>query len=212
MAVARERVASLLLAEGLRAGGGAPVAARAAAELARAAARALLAPLLGATCARLAACLRRAFEVASEGPSPTSGAARCMQMAQRMASAPNARHHNLQGHTLQWQGQVAMGLHGQKLLMLVLLTRSERADALSATGGAAEALRPYVAFHAELRTAFQQFVGRLEAQSRELVRSPCKEILGSCLPCLNHIFCSANECMCISLKHCCPSCLFLMKG
>ncbi|KAK9825379.1 hypothetical protein WJX81_007027 [Elliptochloris bilobata] len=106
--VARERVASLLLAEGMRAGGGPPAAARAAAELARAAARALLAPLLGTACSRLAACLRRAFEVAAEGPSLTSG-------------------------------------------------------------GAAEALRPYVAFHAELRTAFQHFVGRLEAQCRELV-------------------------------------------
>ncbi len=39
------------------------------------------------------------------------------------------------------------------------------------TGGAAEALRPYVAFNAELRMAFQQFVGRLEAQCRELVHA-----------------------------------------
>lgn len=40
-----------------------------------------------------------------------------------------------------------------------------------AAGGAAEALRPYVAFNAELRTAFQRFVGRLEAQCRELARA-----------------------------------------
>lgn len=56
-------------------------------------------------------------------------------------------------------------MHGHSLP-----TRLHQACVLPATGGAAEALRPYVAFHAELRTAFQQFVGRLEAQSRELVR------------------------------------------
>ncbi len=64
----------MLLAEGLRGRAGPAAAAAAAAELARAAARALLAPLLGAACARLAACLRRAFEVAAEGPSAARGA------------------------------------------------------------------------------------------------------------------------------------------
>lgn len=67
-------MASLLLAEGLRGGPSLAAAGRAAAELARAAARALLAPLLATACARLAACLRRTFEVAAEGPSLLRGA------------------------------------------------------------------------------------------------------------------------------------------
>jgi len=75
-AVAEERAAGMLLAEGLRGRAGPAAAAAAAAELARAAARSLLAPLLGAACARLAACLRRAFEVAAEGPSAARGARR----------------------------------------------------------------------------------------------------------------------------------------
>lgn len=66
----------MLLAEGMRAGTGPAAAARAASELARTAARTLLAPLLGTACSRLAACLRRAFEVAAEGPSVSSGAPR----------------------------------------------------------------------------------------------------------------------------------------
>lgn len=47
-----------------------------------------------------------------------------------------------------------------------LVSSDQRTDA----GTAAQALRPYVAFHASLRGAYQSFVGQLEDQCRSLVQ------------------------------------------
>ena len=62
-AVTRDKVANLLLAYKGRSGGG---TGRVAEELARAAAREALSPLLDTACARLGAVVRRAYDIAAD--------------------------------------------------------------------------------------------------------------------------------------------------
>eukprot|EP00887_Chlorella_sp_A99_P005155 scaffold40.g5155.t1 len=105
-ALPRDKIANILLAYKSRSGSGG--AAKAAEELARCAARDALGPLLDASCARLGAVVKRAYDIAAEAAA------------------------------------------GQR-------------------GSGAEALRPYVAFHAALRSAFHAFVADLEASARGVV-------------------------------------------
>lgn len=102
-----DKVANILLAQSGRG------TASAAEGIARAAAKELLAPLLEIACARLAAVLRKVFDMAAE-------------QAQLVASASRA-----------------------------------------------DNLRPYVAFHAALRSSYHSFIGGLEDNAKVMSASHC---------------------------------------
>ena len=127
--VPRDQVANMLLAQRSR-GDGAGAAARAAEELARAAARQAVGPLLDAVCARLGCIVRRAYEISAE------------------------------------------------------------MEASCSTGGAGvEVLRPYVAFHSAMRTAFNEVAVSLEGQGKALLHAHLTTVTGhfSAAAVLDHV-------------------------
>ena len=122
---------------------------KAAEELARGAAREALGPLLDAACARLGAVVKRAYDIAADQAQHQRGAGEQEWLQDSETSAG-----------LEWQD---CGCCVQTCSIFstpcVLLCSTEY-----------ERLRPYVAFHAALRSAFQAFVAGLEERCKGIVR------------------------------------------
>lgn len=130
-----------------RNGGG---VAKAAEELARGAAREALGPLLDAACARLGAVVKRAFDIAAEQSQLQRGSGKLGSAISRT------------------ECRIPPGCW---VLVTPLLACSILSLLLSSLLPAEyERLRPYVAFHAALRSAFQAFVAGLEDRCRGIVR------------------------------------------
>jgi hypothetical protein len=153
--VARDRIANVLLArKGRDTVGG---AARAAEDIARQAARELLAPLLDAACARLAFVLRRAVDAAAE-----------------RAGRGGIGRELLQPYTVRHPYFVAACRLACKYEGLLLHT-CPQLDELRCLLWHNSSITPQPpgphpkAFHAALRSAHAAFVSRLESKARELL-------------------------------------------